>query len=175
MPDRWRGLREAGPVRYDETQGVWQVLDHASVATVLADPATYSSDLSALTPAQPDFETFRQGNFVGMDPPRHRTLRTLVSQAFTPGSSRDSDPGSRPSAPGCWTPSPTATGSTWSTRWPTRCRSSSSPNCSASRPASTGSSRSGRASCSAATSSARRPTWPTWSGRCKPSPPRCAR
>ncbi|GAA2736640.1 cytochrome P450 [Streptomyces nogalater] len=84
LPDRWRGLREAGPVRYDETQGVWQVLDHASVATVLADPATYSSDLSALTPAQPDFETFRQGNFVGMDPPRHRTLRTLVSQAFTP-------------------------------------------------------------------------------------------
>ncbi|MDN3264393.1 cytochrome P450 [Streptomyces sp. CSDS2] len=84
LPDRWRGLREAGPVRYDETQGVWQVLDHESVATVLADPATYSSDLSALTPTQSDFETFRQGNFVGMDPPAHRRLRTLVSQAFTP-------------------------------------------------------------------------------------------
>ncbi|CAL9366174.1 cytochrome P450 [Streptomyces sp. enrichment culture] len=84
LPDRWRGLREAGPVRYDATQGVWQVLDHQSVATVLADPATYSSDLSALTPTQPDFETFRQGNFVGMDPPAHRRLRALVSQAFTP-------------------------------------------------------------------------------------------
>ncbi|MGV9760955.1 cytochrome P450 [Streptomyces tricolor] len=84
LPDRWRDLREAGPVRYDETQGVWQVLDHASVATVLADPATYSSDLSALAPTQSDFETFRQGNFVGMDPPEHRKLRTLVSQAFTP-------------------------------------------------------------------------------------------
>ncbi|MFF9586500.1 cytochrome P450 [Streptomyces achromogenes] len=84
LPDRWRDLREAGPVRYDEAQGVWQVLDHESVATVLADPATYSSDLSALTPIQPDFETFRQGNFVGMDPPAHRRLRTLVSQAFTP-------------------------------------------------------------------------------------------
>ncbi|WP_181796426.1 cytochrome P450 [Streptomyces sp. WELS2] len=84
LPDRWRGLREAGPVRYDEAQGVWQVLDHESVATVLADPATYSSDLSALTPTQPDFETFRQGNFVGMDPPAHRRLRALVSQAFTP-------------------------------------------------------------------------------------------
>ncbi|MEU0052307.1 cytochrome P450 [Streptomyces sp. NPDC006309] len=84
LPDRWRGLREKGPVRYDEAQGVWQVLDHASVATVLADSATYSSDLSSLAPTQADFETFRQGNFVGMDPPEHRKLRTLVSQAFTP-------------------------------------------------------------------------------------------
>ncbi|MER6048624.1 cytochrome P450 [Streptomyces sp. NPDC001793] len=81
---RWLTLRAAGPVRHDERQGVWQVLDHRSVAAVLADPATYSSDLSGLTPTQPDFETFREGNFVGMDPPRHRTLRTLVSQAFTP-------------------------------------------------------------------------------------------
>lgn len=84
LPHRWRELRDAGPVRYDEAQGVWQVLDHETVATVLADPATYSSDLSALTPTQADFETFRQGNFVGMDPPEHRKLRTLVSQAFTP-------------------------------------------------------------------------------------------
>ncbi|MYT29121.1 cytochrome P450 [Streptomyces sp. MspMP-M5] len=81
---RWVALQAAGPVRHDERQGVWQVLDHRSVAAVLADPATYSSDLSGLTPTQPDFETFREGNFVGMDPPRHRTLRTLVSQAFTP-------------------------------------------------------------------------------------------
>ncbi|MBL1104053.1 cytochrome P450 [Streptomyces sp. 5-8] len=84
LPDRWRGLRDAGPVRYDEKQEVWQVLDHETVATVLADPATYSSDLSALAPTQSDFETFTQGNFVGMDPPEHRKLRTLVSQAFTP-------------------------------------------------------------------------------------------
>ncbi|MES4891869.1 cytochrome P450 [Streptomyces sp. NPDC096012] len=84
LPERWQRLREAGPVRYDEDQGVWQVLDHATVSTVLADQATYSSDLSALAPTQEDFETFRQGNFVGMDPPEHRKLRTLVSQAFTP-------------------------------------------------------------------------------------------
>ncbi|MFI1166939.1 cytochrome P450 [Streptomyces sp. NPDC020801] len=84
LPDRWRLLREAGPVRYDEVQGVWQVLDHETVATVLADPATYSSDLSPIAPTQQDFEALRQGNFVGMDPPEHRKLRTLVSQAFTP-------------------------------------------------------------------------------------------
>ncbi|MEU3030631.1 cytochrome P450 [Streptomyces incarnatus] len=84
LPDRWRDLREAGPVRHDEVLGTWQVLDHENVAAVLADPATYSSDLSALSPTQPDFETFTQGNFVAMDPPEHRKLRTLVSQAFTP-------------------------------------------------------------------------------------------
>ncbi|WP_329571191.1 cytochrome P450 [Kitasatospora sp. NBC_01266] len=71
-------------MRYDERQDRWQVLDHETVAAVLADPATYSSDLSSLAPAQEDFETFRQGNFVGMDPPQHRSLRALVSQAFTP-------------------------------------------------------------------------------------------
>ncbi|MEV5427834.1 cytochrome P450 [Streptomyces sp. NPDC052701] len=84
LADRWRSIRETGPVRYDEGQGVWQVTDHQGVAAVLADPATYSSDLSAIAPTQQDFEAFRQGNFVGMDPPEHRKLRTLVSQAFTP-------------------------------------------------------------------------------------------
>ncbi|WP_433854610.1 cytochrome P450 [Streptomyces kronopolitis] len=84
LVEGWRTARQAGPVRYDGQQKLWQVLDHESVAAVLADPATYSSDFSGLAPTQPDFETFRQGNFVGMDPPAHRKLRTLVSQAFTP-------------------------------------------------------------------------------------------
>ncbi|MDO0924518.1 cytochrome P450 [Streptomyces sp. TG1A-8] len=84
LPGRWRSPCASGPVRYHESRGSWQVLDRETVAAVLADPATYSSDLSALAPTQSDFETFRQGNFVGMDPPEHRKLRTLVSQAFTP-------------------------------------------------------------------------------------------
>jgi cytochrome P450 len=77
-------LRERGPVHQDEERGLWRVLDHASVSRVLSDPAAFSSDFSGLTPVQEDFETFRKGNFVGMDPPDHRKLRTLVSQAFTP-------------------------------------------------------------------------------------------
>ncbi|MFD9906484.1 cytochrome P450 [Streptomyces sp. NPDC059063] len=84
LTDRWRSLREAGPVAYDETMGVWRVVDHEGVAAVLADPATYSSDMTPIAPSQEDFEAFRQGNFVGMDPPEHRKFRTLVSQAFTP-------------------------------------------------------------------------------------------
>ena len=84
LPERWLALRETGPVRYDEGQGVWRVLDYETASAVLADPKTFSSDLSSLAPTQEDFAAFTQGNFVAMDPPEHRRLRTLVSQAFTP-------------------------------------------------------------------------------------------
>ena len=84
IPTRWQTLRASGPVTYDEAMGVWRVSDYDTAAAVLADPKTFSSDLSSLAPTQEDFETFTQGNFVGMDPPEHRRLRTLVSQAFTP-------------------------------------------------------------------------------------------
>jgi len=84
IPERWRTLRSEEPVRFDEASGVWRVSDYATAAAVLADPKTFSSDLSSLAPTQEDFETFTQGNFVGMDPPEHRRLRALVSQAFTP-------------------------------------------------------------------------------------------
>ncbi|MEU9096726.1 cytochrome P450 [Streptomyces sp. NPDC048361] len=84
LPGVWRDLRAGGPVRHDDRQGVLQVVDHETASIVLADPATYSSDLSSLAPTQEDFATFTQGNFVGMDPPEHRKLRALVSQAFTP-------------------------------------------------------------------------------------------
>jgi cytochrome P450 len=51
---------------------------------VLSEPATFSSDLTHLLPVQDDLALFQKGNFVRMDPPRHRKLRGLVSQAFTP-------------------------------------------------------------------------------------------
>jgi cytochrome P450 len=81
---QWRTRRETDPVYFDEQTQMWRLLDYATVDRVLSDPATFSSDFSGLTPVQEDFEVFRTGMFVGMDPPRHRKLRTLVSQAFTP-------------------------------------------------------------------------------------------
>jgi cytochrome P450 len=80
----WTKQRESDPVHLDEQTQMWRLLDYPSVARVLADPATFSSDFTGLTPVQEDFEVFRTGMFVGMDPPNHRKLRTLVSQAFTP-------------------------------------------------------------------------------------------
>jgi cytochrome P450 len=82
--EQWRTQRETDPVYFDEQAQMWRLLDYATVDRVLSDPATFSSDFSGLAPVQEDFETFRTGMFVGMDPPRHRKLRTLVSQAFTP-------------------------------------------------------------------------------------------
>jgi cytochrome P450 len=76
--------RQRGQVHYDAKQESWQVLGHPEAASVLSDPATFSSDLTHLLPAQDDMALFQKGNFVRMDPPRHRQLRGMVSQAFTP-------------------------------------------------------------------------------------------
>jgi cytochrome P450 len=82
---QWSTRRETEPVYFDEEVQKWRLLDYAAVARVLSDPATFSSDVAGLAPVQEDFEVMRAGMFVTMDPPRHRKLRTLVSQAFTPG------------------------------------------------------------------------------------------
>lgn len=76
--------RESNPVHPDENQPTWQLFGHADIHHVLSDPATFSSDMSKFIPPQSDFELFSRGNFVRMDPPMHRKLRDLVSQAFTP-------------------------------------------------------------------------------------------
>jgi cytochrome P450 len=76
--------RAHGQVHLDDKQQCWQILGHPETSAILSDPARFSSDLSALQPDQEDFVLFQRGNFVRMDPPQHRKLRTLVSQAFTP-------------------------------------------------------------------------------------------
>jgi cytochrome P450 len=84
--------RAHGQVHFDDRQQCWQVLGHPEASAILSDPAGFSSDLSALRPAQDDLALFQRGNFVNMDPPQHRKLRTLVSQAFTPRVVADLEP-----------------------------------------------------------------------------------
>jgi cytochrome P450 len=79
-----RQNRESDPVHYDEQQRCWQLFGYADTLRALSDPARFSSDLSALVRQRPEFETLSKGNFARMDPPKHRKLRDLVSQAFTP-------------------------------------------------------------------------------------------
>jgi cytochrome P450 len=79
-----RRQREAGSIHHDEQQRVWQVFGYADAERVLSDPSAFSSDFSEIMPHQRDFDLFARGNFVRMDPPKHRKLRGLVSQAFTP-------------------------------------------------------------------------------------------
>ncbi len=84
--------RAQGQVHFDDKQECWQVLGHPEASAVLSDPAVFSSDLTALRPDQDDLVLFQRGNFVNMDPPQHRKLRTLVSQAFTPRVVADLEP-----------------------------------------------------------------------------------
>jgi cytochrome P450 len=77
-------MRAEEPVSRDDAYGTWHVFRYADVEPVLADPQTFSSDLTGLIPRQPEVELFSRGNFVRMDPPRHDKLRRLVSKAFTP-------------------------------------------------------------------------------------------
>ena len=76
--------RSRGQVHFDDRARCWNVMGHAETNAALSDPGRFSSDLRSLQPAQDDFALFQRGNFVSMDPPQHRKLRTLVSQAFTP-------------------------------------------------------------------------------------------
>jgi cytochrome P450 len=84
--------RAQGQVHFDDKQQCWHVFGHPEASTVLSDPAVFSSDLTALQPPQEDLALFQRGNFVQMDPPQHRKLRTLVSQAFTPRVVADLEP-----------------------------------------------------------------------------------
>jgi cytochrome P450 len=84
--------RAHGEVYFDDKQQCWQVLGHPEAVAVLSDPALFSSDLTVLRPDQDDLALFQRGNFVNMDPPQHRKLRTLVSQAFTPRVVGDLEP-----------------------------------------------------------------------------------
>lgn len=72
------------PVRFDEPTGRWEVLRYADGLRVISESAVFSNDLSEFIPDHEELRTFRKGNFQAMDEPRHRELRGLVSQGFTP-------------------------------------------------------------------------------------------
>jgi cytochrome P450 family 109 len=76
--DWYRQMRASQPVSFDARFGSWNVFRHDDVVRVLGDHATFSSERPA-SDGQPGLPSI-----VGMDPPRHRKLRGLVNQAFTP-------------------------------------------------------------------------------------------
>jgi cytochrome P450 len=80
----YRQMRETQPVHYEPDWKAWHVFDYADVARVLSDHATFSSDESRYVPEEYRDTSPISSSILRMDPPRHRQLRNLVSQAFTP-------------------------------------------------------------------------------------------
>src|SRR5512141_2730725 len=75
-------MREAAPVFHDEQSGSWHVFRYDDVQRVLSEHASFSSRMSGEDPSETGhlFPSSRTTT----DPPRHRQLRSLVTQAFTP-------------------------------------------------------------------------------------------
>jgi cytochrome P450 len=73
----YQTMRETSPVYYDEQRNVWHAFGYLDVQRVLQDWSTFSSqkthggEMAVVT-------------LLETDPPRHRQLRSLVMQAFTP-------------------------------------------------------------------------------------------
>ncbi|WP_366289158.1 cytochrome P450 [Paenibacillus sp. AN1007] len=66
-------LRENTPVRYDEHRECWDVFRYEDVQYVLKNPKLFSSERNRANTS-----------ILTTDPPKHKQLRDLVNQAFTP-------------------------------------------------------------------------------------------
>ena len=69
------------PAYYDQQRQAWQVFGYAQVQRVLSDYTTFSSNRGKL---DPEDRGPNAASLLDLDPPRHRQLRSLVAQAFTP-------------------------------------------------------------------------------------------
>jgi cytochrome P450 len=82
--DWYRQMRETQPVFFDQNVQAWHIFRYDDVARVLSDHATFSSDQNRFVPTEYRDSSPLSSSILRMDPPRHRQLRHLVSQAFTP-------------------------------------------------------------------------------------------
>jgi len=73
---RYKTMRESEPVYYNEMVRMWEMFSYNDVQRVLSEHATFSSEFIGGGPFG--------ASLISMDPPRHRQLRTIVTQAFTP-------------------------------------------------------------------------------------------
>lgn len=76
-------MRKSQPVSYNTGRGGWGVFRYEDVQHVLTDYATFSSQFYGSGGAQHTSMPFA-ASMISTDPPRHRQLRSLVTQAFTP-------------------------------------------------------------------------------------------
>jgi cytochrome P450 len=83
----YRVMRAQAPVLFDAGSQMWHVFRYPDVQRVLSEYADFSSQF-----AGESGESALASSLVATDPPRHRQLRALVSQAFTPRAVEDLAP-----------------------------------------------------------------------------------
>ena len=83
-------MRLTSPVRRDPTSGVWMVFGYDSVQRTLSNFRAFSSERGR--PRGENAQTALSSSIISTDPPRHRQLRSLVEQAFTPRQVRALEP-----------------------------------------------------------------------------------
>ena len=75
-----REMRENHPLTYHQESG-WLVFTYQESAQVFSDYGSYSSEFENVGSISAQQEEAR--SIIGMDPPRHQHLRSLVTQAFS--------------------------------------------------------------------------------------------
>lgn len=76
-------MRERHPIYYSDEFHSWFVSRFSDVQSVINDTSTFSSEKSIRSRPQADPSKSTK-TLLWTDPPRHRQLRTLINQAFTP-------------------------------------------------------------------------------------------
>ncbi|MHB8598983.1 MAG: cytochrome P450 [Ktedonobacteraceae bacterium] len=78
----YQEMQASHTVYYDASRASWLVFRYDDVQHVLLNPHIFSSQRT--TNPDGSIDPIASGGILGMDPPRHRQYRTLISQAFTP-------------------------------------------------------------------------------------------
>ncbi|QTI68992.1 cytochrome P450 [Gordonia polyisoprenivorans] len=82
-PLSWHAPMQGG-LLVPEVDGVWAATSHELIRAVSLDPATYSSAQGVTMEDMPEDLVEAASSFLGMDDPKHKRIRRLVSSAFTP-------------------------------------------------------------------------------------------
>jgi cytochrome P450 len=80
--DWYRVQREISPVSHSQTNGIWSIFGYEDVQRTLSDYTSFSSAMAM--GGGGDISNPLGASMLSSDPPRHRQLRSLVTQAFTP-------------------------------------------------------------------------------------------
>lgn len=79
----YQQMRQEHPVYFDPERKNWNIFRYEDVYRALSDWKVFSSQFTGGSGA--DTSMPFSASMISSDPPRHRQLRNLVSQAFTPG------------------------------------------------------------------------------------------